>query len=173
MNRTMLRVAFLAVFFVAFGVAKVPMRIPGSRFTSVSAPLVVPAPVVVAPPPYPHAAATTTRLPHIQATYGVRAITSDTAGCLAPGFRAPAVAPYGRGLRQTQPGTTNTTGTAGSTLLPSREACSRWRAPRNRPSSLPTGRAAAGFPAVSHRLILTKQNRGGSTKMALPKALAA
>jgi hypothetical protein len=50
MNRTMLRVAFLAVLFVAFGVATAHADTRFSIHVGVGAP----APVVVAPPPYPY-----------------------------------------------------------------------------------------------------------------------
>jgi hypothetical protein len=53
MNRTMLRVAFLAVLFVAFGVATAHADTRFSIHVGVGAP-VAPAPVVVAPPPYPY-----------------------------------------------------------------------------------------------------------------------
>jgi hypothetical protein len=97
MNRTMLRVAFLAVLFVAFGVATAHADTRFSIHVGVGAP-VMPAPVVVAPPPYPYGGYYYAPAPYPYPGYawrpGYYVGYRWVPGAWVPHAR---VAPYGRG----------------------------------------------------------------------------
>jgi hypothetical protein len=93
MKRTMLRVAFLAVLFVAFGVATGHADTRFSIHVGVGAPA---GPVVVAPPPYPYGGYYYAPAPYPGYVWrpGYYVGYRWVPGAWVPGRR---VAPYGRG----------------------------------------------------------------------------